>query len=52
MARACWLAAASNRKHTLILSTSPPSLVGNSPTLSGESGKTWFIWFRVQPLSG
>jgi hypothetical protein len=25
-------------------------LVGNSPTLSGESGKAWFIWLRVQPL--
>jgi hypothetical protein len=23
--------------------------VGNSPTLSGESEKAWFIWFRVQP---
>jgi hypothetical protein len=23
--------------------------VGNSPTLSGESGKAWFIWLRVQP---
>jgi hypothetical protein len=21
--------------------------VGNSPTLSGESGKAWFIWLRV-----
>jgi hypothetical protein len=27
-------------------------IVGNSPTLSGESGKAWFIWLRVQPLSG
>jgi hypothetical protein len=24
-------------------------IVGNSPTLSGESGKAWFIWLRVQP---
>jgi hypothetical protein len=22
-------------------------IVGNSPTLSGENGKTWFIWLRV-----
>jgi hypothetical protein len=33
----------------------PPDLhhlepvVRNSPTLSGESGKAWFIWLRVQP---
>jgi hypothetical protein len=27
-------------------------IVGNSPTLSGESGKAWFIWLMVQPLSG
>jgi hypothetical protein len=25
-------------------------IVGNSPTLSGESGKAWFIRLRVQPL--
>jgi hypothetical protein len=34
----------------------PPTIgigaVGNSPTLSGESVKAWFIWLRVQPLSG
>jgi hypothetical protein len=24
-------------------------IVGNSPTLSGESEKAWFIWLRVQP---
>jgi hypothetical protein len=24
-------------------------IVGNSTTLSGESGKAWFIWLRVQP---
>jgi hypothetical protein len=27
-------------------------IVGNSPTLSGESVKAWFIRLRVQPLSG
>jgi hypothetical protein len=26
--------------------------VGNSPTLCGEGGKAWFIWLRVQPLTG
>jgi hypothetical protein len=27
-------------------------IVGNSPTLSGESVKAWFIRLRVQPLTG
>jgi hypothetical protein len=27
-------------------------IVGNSPTLCGEGGKAWFIWLRVQPLTG
>jgi hypothetical protein len=27
-------------------------IVGNSPILSGESVKAWFIRLRVQPLSG
>jgi hypothetical protein len=27
-------------------------IVGNSPTLSGESVKAWFIRLRVQPLLG
>jgi hypothetical protein len=27
-------------------------IVGNSPTLSGESGIAWFIRLRVQPLTG
>jgi hypothetical protein len=27
-------------------------IVGNNPTLSGESVKAWFIRLRVQPLLG
>jgi hypothetical protein len=27
-------------------------IVGNSPTLCGEGEKAWFIWLRVQPLTG
>jgi hypothetical protein len=49
VSKPCWLSALSDKSR---LTTCEGKIVGNSPTLCGESEKAWFIWLSVQPLIG